>query len=76
MACHLTGIQISLQADWLCLCSLHVSVYLYTVTYTVTYRRVRTYYIVGHNRDTILMRGVHLYNELTHKLIGELVKDS
>ena len=52
MACHLTGSQISLQADWLWLCSLQVSVHIYTVTYRVTCRRVCTYYIVGHNRDT------------------------
>ena len=38
MACHLTDSQISLQADWLCLCSLQASVHIYTVTYRVTYR--------------------------------------
>ena len=40
MACHLTGSQISLQADSLCLCSLQASVYIYTVTYRVTYSHV------------------------------------
>ena len=38
MACHLTDSQISLQADWLWLCSLQASVHIYTVTYRVTYR--------------------------------------
>ena len=69
MACHLTDSQISLQADWLWLCSLQASVHIYTVTYRVTYRRVCTYYIVGHYRDTTWIR-VRLYNKLPHKLIG------
>ena len=69
MACHLTDSQIPLQADWLCLCSLQASVHIYTVTYRVTYRRVCTYYIVGHYRDTTWMHAC-LYNELTHKLTG------
>ena len=38
MACHLTDSQISLQADWLWLCSLQASVHIYTVTYRVTCR--------------------------------------
>ena len=38
MACHLTGSQIPLQADWLWLCSLQASVHIYTVTYRVTCR--------------------------------------
>ena len=61
--------QISLQADWLCLCSLQASVHIYTVTYRVTYRHVCTYYIVGHYRDTTQIRAC-LFNELTHKLTG------
>ncbi len=55
LPCHLTDSQISLQADWLWLCSLQASVHIYTVTYRVTYRRVCTYYIVGHNRHTTWM---------------------
>jgi len=45
------------------------SVHIYTVTYRVTYRRVCTYYIIGHYRDTTWMHAC-LFNELTHKLTG------
>ena len=47
MACHLTGSQISLQADWLWLCSLQASVHIYIIDTTETLHGCMRVYIIN-----------------------------